>query len=44
MSDDEKFIIDILIQNYEWSALSIIANNCGGEIYQYIHNHKECPW
>jgi hypothetical protein len=44
MTEDEKFIIDLLIENSEWSALSIIAKNIGADVYEYIHSHEECPW
>lgn len=44
MSEDLKFAIDTLITQGEWSALDKIANAFGGEVYEYINLHEECPW
>ena len=44
MSEDLKFAIDRLIENGHWGALDTIAQAFGGEVYNYINNHDECPW
>ena len=44
MNEDLKFAIDLLIAEGHWAALNTISDAFGGEVYDYINNHEDCPW
>jgi Rieske Fe-S protein len=44
MPDSLKDAIDVLIDEGEWSALDALCKHFGGDVFDYVWAHEDCPW
>jgi hypothetical protein len=44
MSESLKDAIDVLIYEGEWSALDALCKHFGGDVFDYVWDHPDCPW
>jgi hypothetical protein len=44
MPESLKDAIDVLIDAGEWSALDLLCKHFGGDVFDYIWAHDDCPW